>query len=290
VQADWAKISITMRRTDGGIIDAELIRPRWWIAHHKIVAGQLLPMNIEELQVKGTAMVTSIGDCPEIAGGEGSVVTATFKTREVHSIVRAEILGPDGSIENIEGTPIHPIWSVNRNDWVPLGELIEGESLQAANGLATVLSLTRVSSSIPVYNLEVHGEHVFQVGDLGLLVHNSDPLCFRAINELDDIAIAAGNRLMPKGSVGTILDHIQGYATKFISVSKSQAGAALYDTGRGVIKIDLLAAIKTGSTIVPHEQLLQVARRYGRPIDVKNVLDAQEFLIKGGIDFSAIIR
>lgn len=35
---------------------------------------------------------------------------------------------------------------------------------------------------------------------------------------------------------------------------------------------------------------LQVARRYGRPIDVKNVLDAQEFLIKGGIDFSAIIR
>jgi hypothetical protein len=95
---------------------------------------------------------------------------------------------------------------------------------------------------------------------------------------------------MPKGSVGTILDHIQGYATKFISVSKSQAGAALYDTGRGVIKIDLLAAIKTGSTIVPHEQLLQVARRYGRPIDVKNVLDAQEFLIKGGIDFSAIIR
>ena len=27
VQADWAKISITMHRNDGGIVDAELIRP-----------------------------------------------------------------------------------------------------------------------------------------------------------------------------------------------------------------------------------------------------------------------
>jgi hypothetical protein len=173
VQADWAKISITMRRTDGGIIDAELIRPRWWIAHHKIVAGQLLPMNIEELQVKGTAMVTSIDDCPEIADGEGCVVTATFKTREVHSIVRAEILGPDGSIENIEGTPIHPIWSVDRNDWVSLGELTEGTTLQCIDGMATVMSLACVTCSLPVYNIEVHGEHVYQVGGHGVLVHNT---------------------------------------------------------------------------------------------------------------------
>jgi hypothetical protein len=123
--------------------------------------------------VRGSAIVTAIDDCPEIADGEGSVVTATFKTREVHSIVKAEILGPDGSIENIEGTPIHPIWSVNRNDWVPLGELIEGESLQAANGLATVLSIAHVTCALPVYNIEVHGEHVYQAGQFGVLVHNS---------------------------------------------------------------------------------------------------------------------
>ncbi|MFN9410933.1 MAG: polymorphic toxin-type HINT domain-containing protein [Pirellula sp.] len=183
VQADWAKISITMRRTDGGIIDAELIRPRWWIAHHKIVAGQLLPMNIEELQVKGTAMVTSTDDCPEIAGGKGSVVTATFMTQEVNTLVRAEIIGADGTIEIIEGTPIHPIWSVDRNDWVSLGELIEGESLQAADGFATVLSIALVSTNIPVYNIEVHGEHVYQVGDLALLVHNTCTV----IGRMDDL-------------------------------------------------------------------------------------------------------
>jgi hypothetical protein len=164
-----------MHRNDGGIVDAELLRPRWWIAQRNILAGKLLPMNIEELQVHGSAIVTSIEDCPEIAGGEGSVVTATFKTREVNTVVRAEIIGPDGTIELIEGTPIHPIWSVDRNDWVPLGELTEGETLQALGGIATVLSLALVTCSLPVYNIEVHGEHVYQVGELGLLVHNTYP-------------------------------------------------------------------------------------------------------------------
>ena len=173
VQADWAKISITMHRNDGGIVDAELIRPRWWIAQHSIVAGKHLPMNIEELQVHGSALVTSIEDCPEIANCEGSVVTAKFLTREVNTIARVEILGVDGQIEVLEGTTIHPIWSVDRNDWVALGELTDGETLQSADGVATVLSITLVTCSLHVYNIEVHGEHVYQVGELGLLVHNT---------------------------------------------------------------------------------------------------------------------
>jgi hypothetical protein len=85
----------------------------------------------------------------------------------------SEIIGPDGTIELIEGTPIHPIWSVDRNDWVPLGELTEGETLQAAGGIATVLSLALVTCSQSVYNIGVHGEHVYQVGHLALLVHNA---------------------------------------------------------------------------------------------------------------------
>jgi hypothetical protein len=203
-QATWAKVSITMHRNDGGIVDAELLRPRWWIAQHNIVAGKLLPMNIEELQVHGSAIVTSIDECPEIAGGEGRVVTATFKTREVNTIVRAEIIGPDGTIEKIEGTPIHPIWSVDRNDWVPLGELIEGETLQASNGIATVLSLALVTCSVPVYNIEVHGEHVYQVGELGLLVHNAyptDPI--EGGRGLWNLTKDGASKLMKHGEFGT---------------------------------------------------------------------------------------
>jgi len=41
-----------------------------------------------------------------------------------------------------------------------------------ASGLVLSVSLSRVSQ--PVYNIEVHGEHVYQVGELGLVVHIDD--------------------------------------------------------------------------------------------------------------------
>jgi hypothetical protein len=135
-----------------------------------------LPLNLPELEVSGLAMVTSIDDCPPIADGEGSVVTARFVTREVHIVASVDVLGADGTVETITGTTIHPIWSVDRQEWVPLGELIEGETLQGLDGLAVVLSVTLSRVAESVYNIEVHGEHVYQVGELGLLVHNTYPL------------------------------------------------------------------------------------------------------------------
>jgi len=164
-----------MHRNDGGIVDAELIRPRTWIRKYGIQANTRLPINIPELEVTGLALVHSIDDCPEIAMGEGSVITGRFLTREVNIIIRAEIMGLDGTIEILEGTPIHPIWSVDRNDWVPLGELIVSEHLQAKDGLASVVSMAVLQAAVNVYNVEVYGEHVYEVGALGLLVHNTYP-------------------------------------------------------------------------------------------------------------------
>ena len=57
--------------------------------------------------------------------------------------------------------------------WIPLAELEEGETLQASAGPAIVLSVSLSRVSQPVYNIEVHGEHVYQVGELGVLVHNT---------------------------------------------------------------------------------------------------------------------
>jgi hypothetical protein len=37
------------------------------------------------------------------------------------------------------------------------------------------VSVAIVNTSVPVYNIEVHGEHVYQVGEFGLLVHNAYP-------------------------------------------------------------------------------------------------------------------
>ena len=105
--------------------------------------------------------------------GEGSVITGRFLTRQVDEIARVEIRGADGTIETLEGTCIHPIWSLDRNEWVPLGELEFGEHLSGQSGAATVLQLTIANLPTSVYNIEVHGEHVYQAGALGVLVHNA---------------------------------------------------------------------------------------------------------------------
>jgi hypothetical protein len=172
-QATWAKLSITAEGSDGGSVDAEIIRPRSWILASGLCAGRMLPLNLPELEVSGLALVTAIKDCPPIADGEGSVVTARFVTREVHVVASVDVLGADGTVETITGTTIHPVWSVDRQEWVPLAELAEGETLQGLDGLAVVLSVSLSRVSQAVYNIEVHGEHVYQVGELGVLVHNS---------------------------------------------------------------------------------------------------------------------
>jgi hypothetical protein len=166
-------VSITVERSDGGIVDAEIIRPRSWILASGLCAGRMLPLNLPELEVSGLALVTAIDDCPPIADGEGSVVTARFVTREVHVVASVDVLGADGTVETITGTTIHPVWSVDRQSWVPLAELPDGETLQGLDGLAVVLSVSLSRVSQPVYNIEVHGEHVYQVGELGVVVHNA---------------------------------------------------------------------------------------------------------------------
>ena len=180
-------MSITVEHSDGGIIDAEIIRPRSWILASGLCVGRMLPFNLPELEVSGLALVTAIDDCPPISGGEGSVVTARFVTREVHVVASVDVLGADGTVETITGTTIHPVWSVDRQEWVPLAELAQGEGLccdtesfglgfpsslsPKASGLVLSVSLSRVTQ--PLYNIEVHGEHVYQVGELGVVVHNT---------------------------------------------------------------------------------------------------------------------
>ncbi|MEQ1905304.1 MAG: polymorphic toxin-type HINT domain-containing protein [Pirellulaceae bacterium] len=172
VQKTWVKISLTVSRHDGGIVDVELIRPRLWLQAFDISVGKPLPLNIHELQIEGFALVTAIEPCPAISSGEGSVVTGRFVTRQVHCTIRLVVANSTGHTETIEGTAIHPFWSLDRLDWVPMGDLIEGERLSSATGSAVVRSSTIANHSVPVYNVEVNGEHVYDVGEIQLLVHN----------------------------------------------------------------------------------------------------------------------
>ena len=205
-ESSWAKLTLVMRKRDGGVVDAELLRPRAWIEAAGIAVGKPLPLNLPELNIRDEVSVTAIEACPPIASGAGSVVTARLVTREAHLVASVQLRGPGGELETLTGTELHPIWSVDRADWIPLSQLQPGERLlcshpstswdgesERGQAHAIVLGVTLSIVCEPVYNLEVHGEHVYQVGELGVLVHNGNPA---------DCPLELANA--PKGTVETL--------------------------------------------------------------------------------------
>ena len=61
-QATWAKLSITVERSDGGIVDAEIIRPRSCILANGLCAGRMLPLSLPQ-KTRGLSLQKP-GDCP----------------------------------------------------------------------------------------------------------------------------------------------------------------------------------------------------------------------------------
>ena len=101
----------------------------------------------------------------------GRVVTGTF----LHQASSTITLTITGQSEPIECTGNHPFWSEDRQTFVRADSLQRNESLRTATGLTTVESWTPDLNPTPVYNIEVHGAHVYHVGTSGVVVHNGTP-------------------------------------------------------------------------------------------------------------------
>jgi hypothetical protein len=259
----WKRFSLTALDDEGAIVEAEFIRPDWWIEENGIAAGELMPLAIEELGLSGYATIQTVEDCGPIARGDGSVVTGRFTTSRVNTIVRLTIAGPDGTTELLEGTTVHPIWSVDRNDWIQLSELQEGERLQAANGIATVVSIVIVSTNVPVYNIEVHGEHVYQVGELGLLVHNACEGVYEFVTTGGEIYIGQSKniaRRLKQHIKSGKLDQLQAVTVQIVEGGKT--ARELFELGR----INALGGIKNlANKVLPisDERLASVLKLVG---------------------------
>ncbi len=156
-------------------------------------------LDLPELAISGPAVVQDIRNAPFIESGEGSVVTATFR-HEGGNVIDLVVSKPDedegqtrlvaasapartttdlltsSAVDSqvIGTTSNHPFWSVDRQEYVQAGTLQVGERLQSYEG-GTFAVLNKLPKEGPqtVYNLEVYGEHVYYVGEDGLLVHNS---------------------------------------------------------------------------------------------------------------------
>ena len=166
-------MSFLIVRNDLSVVEAEFIRPRTWIKSLGLVKGARLDLAVPELGIDGLAEVTAVRDCPPIAEGEGRVATGKFVTRDVANVVKITLA--NGT--EIWATDVHPVWSIDREDWVQAGRLEPCEQVDTLAGPVAVASVERLDRHPAVYNLEVHGEHVYRIAVDGVLVHNAGPGC-----------------------------------------------------------------------------------------------------------------
>ena len=163
------EIVLVIDKPNGDRADIRLIRSVDWIEKHNAKVGGEIFLDLPHMGARGFARVVAIESCPPLGQGAGRLVTGTFRhtSGEVYDLKLA-------SESNAIGvTATHPFWSVDRNGWVSAIDLQIGEKLKTLEGTTVVESLVRRPGSEPVYNIEVEGDHVYRVGESGVLVHNA---------------------------------------------------------------------------------------------------------------------
>ncbi|MEL6109746.1 MAG: polymorphic toxin-type HINT domain-containing protein [Planctomycetota bacterium] len=134
------------------------------------VIGLTVAMDLPEMGATGLALVNDVQKAPRVMTGAGQVVTATFKHPPANAVLDVRF---DDAEDVISVTENHLFWSEDRLAFLPIGDFEVGEQVLTCYG-----ETKRVVSKLPrpgpdtVYNLEVYGEHVYFVGEHGILAHN----------------------------------------------------------------------------------------------------------------------
>jgi RHS repeat-associated protein len=112
---------------------------------------------------------------------------------------------------------------------------------------------------------------------------------FRALSAADREALDKGQALLPKGAGGSIADHVAGKPTGHISASLTEEAARRFDSGNGIVAINIGEATRGSTNFIDHNNVLQAARRSGDLTVARDAKRAEEVLFKGpeGIPASA---
>jgi hypothetical protein len=169
METDWRFLRLQMTKIDSSVADIELLRPVWWIETREAIAGNTIYLDLAELGAEGEAQVLSVEPSPKIQRGPGNVVTGTFR-HQASNLIDLYVEGLD---KPIGCTANHPFWSVDRNTFVNAANLYSDEKVALRDSkTARVIKFIPRQGIYTVYNLEVYGEHVYEITSCGILVHN----------------------------------------------------------------------------------------------------------------------
>ncbi len=180
--ATWRLVRLRMEHEPGKSVDAELLRPLEWLEEVGAKVGATIGLELPEMFVEGEAEVLAVQPCPPLEIGSDPLITGTFR----HVADRVIELHAAGLAKPLVCTPQHPFWSVRRADFAPADHLEVGESVLTISGnSARITAIGQRAGPETVYGLEIYGEHVYHVGDAGLLVHNASSLSRGQLNNVE---------------------------------------------------------------------------------------------------------
>lgn len=136
--------------------------------------GRTVDVELSDLGASGPATILNVAPCPEPEADDGTgrrLVTAVFR----HTSSNIVDVTLDDGTPSIGSTGNHPYWSEDRQAYIRAEELRPRERLRKVNDtFCRVASVTKrhLTEPVTVYNVEVDGQHVYFVGDSGVLVHN----------------------------------------------------------------------------------------------------------------------
>ena len=170
----WGRMRLRAPKTDGTTAEVEMLRPLSWMEERGVREGGTTHIAVPECGIDGEAEVLAVGPCPPVRECPPgyATVTATFR----HAAANVLDLAIEGESRPLGTTGNHPVWSEDRREFVRADTLTVGERLlNEAGETVRVTAASPRGPPEPVFNLEVHGQHVYRVGDGGLLVHNGGP-------------------------------------------------------------------------------------------------------------------
>jgi hypothetical protein len=201
--------------------------------------------------------------------GDGAVVTGRFVTRHTVNLVDVRF---EGDV-SVRGTQRHPVWSEDRQDWVGLGELAVGEAVRGRDGRVRVTSVTPLATPERVFNIETGGEHVYEVSEAGILVHNADPDCelyqallAKGLHNLNEAEKADFDRLYdklaPRGGLSGLDTSKLSLITRKNSTRSSDAFRLSAEVVDDVIRINRQPANGAVDFVITKSGELRFGRRH----------------------------
>ncbi len=168
------KLVLQMKKESGHRLTVKLLRSLQWMDLVGVKEGGTFFLDLPEMGAVGDAYVDAVLPCPAIDMGPGNVVTGVFAHEADPETKILSVTFANGAY--IKGvTDNHPFYSIDRNDFVEVGRMREGETVKVEGGMTRI---TKIDSRFArpgemLYNLETHNEHVFRVTTAGVLVHNN---------------------------------------------------------------------------------------------------------------------